>query len=95
MKLRTARTLKWNTIDRVSSQLVYAIVGVVLANVLSDEDFGLVSVLLIFQAFATILTDSGFGAALLRKKQATEADSSTVFWFNLLVSLSLYLILWV
>lgn len=94
MKLRTARTLKWNTIDRVASQLVYALVGVVLANELSEEDFGLVGVLLIFQAFATILTDSGFGAALLRKKQATEADYSTVFWFNLLVSLGLYVILW-
>ncbi len=94
MKLRTARTIKWNTIDRVASQIVYALVGVVLANILSQEDFGLVGVLLIFQAFATILTDSGFGAALLRKKNPTDADYSTVFWFNLAVSLLLYCLLW-
>lgn len=95
MKLRTARTIKWNTIDRVASQVVYALVGVVLANLLSQDDFGLVGVLLIFQAFALILTDSGFGAALLRKKDPTEADYSTVFWFNLAVSIFLYVALWI
>ncbi|MDE6803010.1 MAG: oligosaccharide flippase family protein, partial [Muribaculaceae bacterium] len=66
LKLKTARTLKWNTIDRVATQVLYAVVGVVLANVLSQEDFGLVGALLVFQAFATILTDSGLGAALLQ-----------------------------
>ena len=94
LKLRTARTLKWNTIDRVASQVVYALVGIVLANVLSQEDFGLVGVLLIFQAFATILTDSGFGAALLSKEKPTAADYSTVFWFNFVVSGVIYTILW-
>lgn len=93
LKLQTARTLKWNTIDRVATQVLYAVVGVVLANILSPEEFGLVGVLLIFQAFATILVDSGFGAALLREKDPTEEDYSTVFWFNLIVSLGIYAIL--
>ncbi len=94
LKLKTARTLKWNTIDRLSSQLVYAVVGIVLANKVSPEDFGLVGVLLIFQAFATILTDGGFGMALLQKKEATQADYSTVFWFNLAFSAAIYCALW-
>lgn len=93
LKLKTARTLKWNTIDRVSSQVVYALVGIVLANVLSQEDFGLVGALAIFQAFAIIFVDSGFGAALLQKKEPTQKDYSTVFWFNLAVSIAVYLIL--
>lgn len=95
LKLRTARTIKWNAIDRVSSQLLYAVVGVVLANILSKADFGLVGVLLIFQAFATIFIDSGFGAALLREKEPSQDDYSTVFWFNLLVSVSVYAILFI
>ena len=95
VKVRTAHTIKWNTIDRVFSQVAYAVVGVVLANLLSQEDFGLVGVLLIFQAFAIILTDSGFGAALLRKKNPTAQDYSTVFWFNLVVSILIYAILWI
>ncbi len=94
LKLRTARTLKWNAIDRVSSQLLYAVVGVVLANILTPEDFGLTGALLVFQAFAILFVDSGFGAALLQRKDPTERDYSTVFWFNLAVSVAVYLVLY-
>ena len=93
LKARTVKTIKWSTIDRVSAQVIYAAVGVVLANELSKEDFGLVGALTIFQAFAMIFVDSGFGAALLQKKQPVERDYSTVFWFNLFVSVGLYAIL--
>ena len=90
LKNRTAKTLKWNTIDRFSSQLLYAVVGVVLANLLSKEDFGLVGALLVFQAFGILFVDSGFGSSLLRSKEVSERDYSTVFWFNLAVSVSVY-----
>lgn len=93
LKLKTARSIKWNTIDRVSTQLLYAIVGIVLANLLSERDFGLVGLLLGFQAFANLFVDSGFGTALLQKKDPTERDYSTVFWFNLTVSTVIYVIL--
>lgn len=95
LKTQTARTLKWNGIDRFSSQILYAVTGVVLANVLPKEDFGLVGAILVFQAFATILVDSGFGSALLQKKTPTERDYSTVFWFNLVVSVFIYGVLYV
>ena len=93
LKLRTARTLKWNTIDRVMSQVIYAVSGVVLANLLSKEDFGLVGALLVFQAFGILFVDSGFGSALLQKKTPSRTDYSTVFWFNLAVSLAVYAVL--
>ncbi|MDE6230541.1 MAG: lipopolysaccharide biosynthesis protein [Muribaculaceae bacterium] len=94
LKRQTAKTLKWNAIDRVSSQVLYALTGIVLANILSKEDFGLVGALLVFQAFGILFVDSGFGSALLQKKQPTQRDYSTVFWFNLGVSLLVYAILW-
>lgn len=94
LKTDTARTLKWNTVDRLASQVLYGVVGLVLANVVSKEDFGLVGALLVFQSFAIIFADSGFGAALLQKKEPTEEDYSTVFWFNLIVSVAIYWILW-
>lgn len=94
LKLRTARTLKWNTIDRLSSQVMYAITGIVLANILPREDFGLVGALMVFQAFAIVFVDSGFGAALLQKKTPDERDYSTVFWFNLSMSVLIYVVLW-
>lgn len=95
LKLKTARTLKWNTIDRLSTQLIYAAIGIVLANILPKEDFGLVGVILVFQAFAILFVDSGFGSALLQLKDPTQRDYSTVFWFNLVVSLGVYAILWI
>ena len=94
LKQKTAGTLKWNTVDRLASQVLYGVVGIVLANVISQEDFGLVGALLVFQAFAIIFADSGFGAALLRQKHTSEEDYSTVFWFNLIVSVVIYFILW-
>lgn len=90
LKSATAKTLKWNTIDRLATQIIYAATGIILANILTKEEFGLVGALLIFQAFATILVDSGFGSALLREKDPTEKDYSTVFWFNLIVSTAIY-----
>lgn len=94
LKLKTARTLKWNSIDRFSSQALYAVTGVVLANVLPREDFGLVGVILMFQAFAVLFVDSGFGTAILQKKEPTQTDYSTVFWFNMIVSAGIYCLLW-
>lgn len=94
LKRKTANSLTWNAIDRVATQVLYAIVGIVLANLLSKEDFGLVGIILAFQAFAIIFVDSGFGAALLQKKDPTDTDYSTVFWFNLLLCCIVYLILW-
>ena len=92
--MKTARTLKWNTIDKFASQVLYAVTGVVLANVLSKEDFGLVGAILVFQSFASLFVDSGFSSALIQKKNPTERDYSTIFWFNLAMSVGIYVILW-
>ncbi len=94
LKSRTANTLKWNTIDRIATQVLYGLSGIVLANLLSKEDFGLVGVLAVFQAFAILFVDSGFGSALLQKKEPDNDDYSTVFWFNLSVSIAVYAILY-
>ena len=94
LKLKTARTLKWNTIDKFSSQVLYAVTGIVLANVVSKAEFGLVGAILVFQAFASLLVDSGFSTALIQRKNPTDTDYSTVFWFNLGMSVVLYAILW-
>lgn len=95
LKLRTARTMKWNVIDRLSQQVLYAITGIVLARELTQADFGLVGAVLIFQALANLLVDSGFSSALLQRKAPTRLDYSSVLWFNLLVAAALYAILWV
>ncbi len=94
LKTKTARSIKWNVIDRVSSQVLYAITGIVLARLLSVEDFGLVSVVLIFQAFASLLVDSGFSYALIQRKNPSQTDYSTVLWFNIAVAVGIYAVLY-
>ena len=93
LKLKTARTLKWNTIDKFSSQVLYAVTGIVLANVVSKAEFGLVGAILVFQAFASLFVESGFSTALIQRKSPTDTDYSTVFWFNMGMSIVLYAIL--
>jgi O-antigen/teichoic acid export membrane protein len=94
LKLLTARSLKWNVIDRVASQVLYAITGIVLARELSHEAFGLVGAIMVFQAFALLFVDSGFSYALIQRHRPSQQDYSSVFWFNLLMACAIYCLLW-
>ena len=78
LKSLTAGSIKWNLIDKVSSQLLYAVTGIVLARLLSQEDFGLVGAVAVFQAFASLFVDSGFSYALIQRKHPTHLDLSLI-----------------
>lgn len=93
MKMRVARTLKWNVVDKVASQLLYAVTGLILAWLLDQADFGLIGAILVFQAFATMFVDSGFSYALIQRKEPTRLDYSTVLWFNIGMAAVIYTIL--
>lgn len=95
LKAQTRRSLKWNAIDKLSTQLIYALVGILLARLIAPEEFGLVGAVLVFQAFAALFVDSGFASALIQRKVPTEQDYSTVFWFNMLMALGFYLVIWI
>lgn len=94
LKTKTAHTLKWNIVDRLGQQVLYAVTGIVLARELSQTDFGLVGAVLIFQAFASLLVDSGFSYALIQRKNPSRLDYSTILWFNIGISIALYVLLW-
>lgn len=94
LKHKTAHSLKWNVVDRLSTQVLYALTGIVLANLLSQDDFGLVGAVLVFQAFASLLVDSGFSYALLQRQRPTRLDYSSVLWFNMFAAAALYIILY-
>lgn len=93
MKSRVASTIKWNVIDKISTQVLYAVTGIILARVLNQDDFGLIGAILVFQSFATLFIDSGFSYALLQRKRPTDSDYSTILWFNLGIATLLYAIL--
>ena len=85
----------WTTIQRFAGMGISFISGIILARLLTPEDYGAIGMLTIFMLVAQSFLDSGFGAALIQKKRPTQEDYSTVFWFNLAMSIVLYLILFV
>jgi O-antigen/teichoic acid export membrane protein len=93
LKLQTYRAAFWSFADAVGSRLVHFVIGIVLARLLLPEQFGLIAMLTIFMAIAQSLLDSGFGSALVQKKDVTETDTSSVFYLNVFISLILAVIL--
>lgn len=93
IKQNTLKGLFWNAIDRFGYQLVITLVGIITARVLSEEDFGVVTVLMIFTTIATSIVDSGLATSLVRSPKVDEDDYSSMFVFNLSASLVLYLLL--
>ena len=88
-KLR-AKALKgvfWTFFEAFGARLVQFIVGIVLARLLLPEQFGLIGMLLIFMAVAQVFLDSGFGSALIQKKDASHEDICTIFYFNIAIGL--------
>jgi len=68
LKQKTVNALKWSTVDRFGQQGVQFFIGIILARLLSPEDFGLLGIIMIFAALSFVLVESGFGQALIRKK---------------------------
>lgn len=85
----------WNFIERFSTQGIQFVLTIVIARILSPDDYGLVAMLSIFMAIAQTLVDSGFGNALIQKKNRTEVDYSTTFYFNIIVSVLIYFLLFI
>ena len=94
LKQKTVKGTVWSAVERFSVQGVQFIVMIVMARILTPEDYGLVGMLAIFLAVSQSLIDSGFSQALIRKMDRTETDNCTVFYFNIVVGLVLYLILY-
>lgn len=94
LKERTAGGMLWGGLSNGLMQLIAAVFGLVLLRYLTPDDYGKVAMLNIFAALANALQESGFMAALCNRKEPTHEEYNAVFWFNLLVSASLYIILW-
>lgn len=83
----------WTFSQRFAGVGVSFISGIILARLLSPEDYGIIGMLTIFITISSAFLDGGFGAALIQKKEPTQEDYSTIFFWNLAVSIVLYLTL--
>lgn len=93
LKNKTLKGTIWGTIERFSVQGIQFLVMIIMARILTPEDYGLIGMLAIFIAISQSLIDSGFSQALIRKQDRSEIDNSTIFYFNIVVGLILYFIL--
>jgi len=93
LKHKTVKGTIWSSVERFSVQFIQFAVMIVMARILTPEDYGLVGMLTIFISVSQSLVDSGFSQALIRKQDRSETDNSTVFFFNIVVGFSLYALL--
>lgn len=91
----TTNGVIWSAIERFSVQGISFILSIVIARLVTPGEYGLIAMLAIFMAIAQSFIDSGFGNALIQKKDRDEVDYSTVFYFNIGISLILYGILYI
>lgn len=86
LKNKTVKGTVWSSLDAFLGQGITFLVGLVLARLLSPEEYGLIAIITIFISVFNSIVDSGFSNALIRKQDATEADYNTVFYTNLVIS---------
>lgn len=95
LKNKTVKGAGWSAIDNISQYIISFFVSLILARLLSPEDYGLIGLITIFTAISTTIINGGFTSALIRKKNATDKDYNTVFIVNVVVSILLYFILYI
>ena len=82
--------LLWRFLERIGAQGVHLIVSIILARILAPEVYGTIALVTVFTTIMQVFIDSGLGTALIQKKDADDLDFSTVFYFNLLMCIVLY-----
>ena len=93
IKSKAINSVVWSTVEKFLRQGLMTLFSIIIARQLLPSDYGLVAMLTIFLTIAQIFVDSGFVEALIQKQNRTDTDFSTVFWFNILVALLLYVTL--
>lgn len=93
LRQRTLSGMIWSSIQRFGSLGISFISSLVLARLLTPEDYGAIGVLTIFIALSNTFIDGGFGSALVQKKDPTQEDYSSIFYWNIVLAIILYCIL--
>ena len=93
MRNKVISSLFWRFAERVGAQGVAFIVSLILARLLAPEVYGTIALVTVFTSILNVFVDSGFGNALIQKKDADDLDFSSVFYFNVVICCVLYLIM--
>lgn len=83
----------WSFVEKISLQVIHFVISVILARILMPEDYGVIAIINIFLVFSQLFIDGGFTTALIQKKDRDYRDISTVYIFNIIISILIYTIL--
>ncbi len=89
---QTLDALSWSGAAQFVRQLIWLVLGIVLARLLTPRDFGLIAMIVVLTGFASLFLEAGFGSALIQRKDAGERHLSSVFWLNLSLGAALTLL---
>ena len=95
LKGKAITGMAWTGVEHLSTQVIQFVIGIIIARILLPSDYGIIGMLSLFIAIAQTFLDSGFAKALIQKKDRSDKDFSTVFIFNVIASLALYLIFYI
>lgn len=88
------KSILWKLTERTSVQIVIFIVTIILARLISPQEYGLIAIVLVFISIANVIVDGGLNSALIQKKDADQVDFSTIFYSSLMLSLFLIILLY-
>ncbi len=93
LKERTARGLFWGVLNSGATQVLNVVIGILLGRMIAPAEWAPIGMIAIFSAIAGNLQSSGFSTAIVNMKEPKDNDYNAVFWFNILASICIYLIL--
>ena len=94
MKQKVAGGLFWKLLENGGAQGIQFVIAILLARMLTPAEYGVVGIIMIFITIANVFVQSGFGTALVQKKQADEMDFSSVCYFEIVLAAGMYGILY-
>lgn len=92
-KEKVFSNLVWRFLERTGAQAVALVVSIILARILTPEDYGIIALITVFINILNVFVDSGLGTALIQKKNADDVDFSTVFFTNIIFCIVLYILI--
>lgn len=95
LKRKAVNGFFWSSLEMLFSQGQGILYGIVLARLLSPNEFGLLGMVTIFIAIAQVFVDSGLSQALIRKQNCTDLDYNTIFWVNIIIGILAFVVIWI
>ncbi|REG77488.1 lipopolysaccharide biosynthesis protein [Algoriphagus antarcticus] len=90
LRKKTIKGVLWNAFEMFGGKIIQIVITVILARMLTPEDFGVIGLLVIFTELSKVILDSGFSQALIRKQDSDQTDFTSVFYFNIFIGIVVY-----